>query len=165
MSQNQVLSIEPPRFENLGPLVIVGFEELFTAETREQIPALWQRLAAVTGKIPGQIDRTAYGVINNSHDARGFRYLAGVEIPAEAPVPEGYQVVHLEAGHYAVFTHRQHVSKLFTTMCAIYRDWLPLSKIAPADAACFERYGADFDPASGLGTIEIWLPVDIDENE
>lgn len=162
MTYNQVLSIEPPRFENHGPLVIVGFEELFTAETRDQIAWLWQRVTKVFGDIPGQVDRTGYGVISNSDVETGFRYLAGVQIPDAAELPEGYQTVSLGAMRYAVFAHRQHVSKLFTTMCAIYRDWLPLSKIAPADAPCFERYGADFDPATGLGTIEIWLPIEAD---
>ena len=159
MSQNQVLSVEAPRFESLGPLVIVGLEELYTPKTREQIPQLWQRFAQIFGQIPGQVDRRAYGVIRNSDSGDGFRYLAGAQIPATAPLPAELQSVTLEAARYAVFTHRQHVSKLFTTMCAIYRDWLPHSKIDLADQPCFELYGEDFDPASGLGTIEIWLPI------
>jgi AraC family transcriptional regulator len=29
-----------------------------------------------------------------------------------------------------------------------------------ADAPDFERYGEDFDPKSGTGNVEIWIPLE-----
>ena len=159
MTRNQVLSVEPPRFEDLGPLIIVGLEESFTADTRAQIPQLWQRLQEIVGSIDGRSDRRFYGVIRNEEGASGFRYLAGVRIADETPVAANLATANLDAGRYVVFAHRQHVSKLFATMCAIYRDWLPHSKVSLADEPCFELYGEDFDPVTGTGTMEIWLPI------
>jgi AraC family transcriptional regulator len=160
MSKSQILSVQPPRFESRGASRIVGYEELLTADTRETIPQLWRRLNQSVGNIPGRLDRRGYGVIRNSEAESGFRYLAGFEVAAEAEVPEGMQAVDLAEQSYAVFSHSQHVSKLFATMCAIYRDWVPHADVALADEPCFELYGEDFDPETGLGTIEIWLPIE-----
>ena len=159
MTRNQVLSIEPPRYEKLAPMVIAGFEAVFTAETREQIPQLWQRLRAISGNIVGQCDRRGYGVIRNNEASPGFRYLAGVQISDSVPVPTDLQSVNLQAAEYAVFTHRQHVSKLFTTMCAIYRDWLPHAEVSLADEPCFELYADDCGHHTDVELIEIWLPI------
>ena len=159
MTRNQVLSVESPRYEHLGPLVLVGLEAAFTAETRDQIPQLWQSLRQSSANIPGRCDQCGYGVIRNNGDAPGFRYLAGVQISDSVSSPPELQLVRLDAARYVVFTHRQHVSKLFNTMCAIYRDWLPHAEVSLADQPCFELYGEDFDVHNGLGLIEIWLPI------
>jgi len=36
---------------------------------------------------------------------------------------------------------------------------LPASGLKAADAPNFERYGETFDPATGNGGFEIWVPV------
>jgi AraC family transcriptional regulator len=58
-----------------------------------------------------------------------------------------------------VFTHRKHVSTIADTLDAIWTKWLPNSGHQAAEAASFERYGAAFDPRSGMGGFEIWLPL------
>mgnify|MGYP003409082453 CR=1 FL=1 len=37
--------------------------------------------------------------------------------------------------------------------------WLPISGMKAADAPSFERYDEKFDPATGNGGLEIWVPV------
>jgi AraC family transcriptional regulator len=39
-------------------------------------------------------------------------------------------------------------------------DWAPKNEFTIASAPNFELYYRDFDPATGLGTIEIWMPLD-----
>ena len=41
----------------------------------------------------------------------------------------------------------------------IWKDWLPQSGYEAVDAPEFERYSADFNPDTGTGLLEIWLPV------
>ncbi|MDN4585175.1 GyrI-like domain-containing protein [Pandoraea capi] len=38
-------------------------------------------------------------------------------------------------------------------------QWLLSSGLQAADAPDFERYSADFDPVTGTGTLDIWIPV------
>jgi AraC family transcriptional regulator len=57
-----------------------------------------------------------------------------------------------------VFTHRDHVSRLRATVYTIWNKWLPSSGHEHADAPDFELYSR-FDPRTGLGMIEIWLPI------
>jgi AraC-like DNA-binding protein len=37
--------------------------------------------------------------------------------------------------------------------------WFPASGHEPADGANFERYGETFDPQSGNGGVELWIPI------
>jgi AraC family transcriptional regulator len=149
-----------PRIESLGAIDIVGIPKLLTTETRDQIPHLWKRFGKWIGHVPHQVGRRAYGVIRNNDKGRGFYYLAGVEVSSTAAISDDLRLVSLPAQQYVVFTHRHHVSTLFQTMCAIYSQWLPQSKLVLADSACFELYGEDFNPVTGLGLIEIWLPLE-----
>lgn len=112
--------------------------------------------------MPGQIGaRIAYGVVIDA--GSGIEYLAGVEVADPSGLPGEFTHVRLPAQRYAVFEHQGHVSKLKDTMTAIFETWLPQSghehaRTAGA-AAFFERYGEEFDPQTGTGGIEVWVPV------
>jgi AraC family transcriptional regulator len=72
--------------------------------------------------------------------------------------------VNVPAQRYAVFAHSEHVSKLRNTCEAIWRQWLPNSghefaRPAPGAPDFFERYGPGFNPQTGMGDIEVWVPV------
>jgi len=59
-----------------------------------------------------------------------------------------------------VFTHAGHVSTIRRTHNTTCARWLPQSGHEVADAPHFERYGENFDGATGLGGMEIWLPIE-----
>ena len=63
------------------------------------------------------------------------------------------------ARHYAVFMHRGHVADIRRAWHTIWSQWMPESGREAADAPQFERYGEAFDPLSGLGGVEIWIPL------
>jgi AraC family transcriptional regulator len=68
--------------------------------------------------------------------------------------------VEIPSHRYAVFSHRSHVSTIRYTIEAIGKDWLPNSGYkAAGDPDFFERYKS-FDPETGIGDIEIWLPIE-----
>ncbi len=151
-----------PRFETRNAFTIAGISARVKPGDQEVIGALWQRFAPHIGKVPGQVGgMAAYGAITGS--ATGMDYLAGVEVSDTGKLPDGFTHASLPAQKYAVFTHEGHVSKLFDTCTAIWRDWYPKSGLQHAQTAgapqFFERYSEEYDPPKGMGGIEVWVPV------
>jgi AraC family transcriptional regulator len=58
-----------------------------------------------------------------------------------------------------VFTHADHISTIRRTVNTIWNRWLPQSGMKVADAPNFERYDERFDASTGVGGLEIWVPV------
>jgi AraC family transcriptional regulator len=159
MDATLMAELEPPRMTDGKPLLIAGLRERYSCETSAGIPAQWQRFAPHIGNIPGQVGGTAYGVCCNSDDAGNFDYICGVEVRDFSELPRDVSRVRIQAQRYAVFSHRDHISTIRRTINTIWSKWLPESGLKAADAPCFERYGAEFDPRTGTGGLEIWIPV------
>ena len=153
-----------PRFENGKPLLIAGLRKIYAPAAMRGIGAQWQTFAPCIGKIPGQVGRATYGVCWQAADSANIEYLSGVEVSTFAGIPGDFTVVSLPATKYAVFPHDGHVSKLYETCDAISK-WLPESgyqHAAAADAetpAFFERYSEAYDPQTGMGGMEVWVPL------
>lgn len=151
--------LDPPRFERTGPWTVAGLTERFTWESCAGIPTLWQRFQPYIGAVPRQLGNTAYGVCAAPREDGTFDYLAGVQVSHPADVPADLTVIRLPAARYAVFLHRDHVSAIQRTAGAIWNEWLPKSGYEAVPAPTFERYGDAFDPATGHGGVEIWIPI------
>jgi len=159
MDQDSIATLEPPRFETGRTLLIAGLAHRYSFETCHEIPAQWQRFVPYIGNLPGQVGTIAYGVRKDSDEAGNLDYLCGVEVSSFDEVPEGLSTVRIPARRYAVFRHRDHVSTIRETHAAIWTAWLPGSGHDVADAPDFERYDDRFDPQSGCGGVEIWIPL------
>ncbi len=79
--------------------------------------------------------------------------------PGFSGLPAELARVRLPVATYAVFAHREHVSTIRSTWLAIWSSWLPGSGLEAVDAPSFERYPETFDPETGNGGFEIWIPV------
>lgn len=162
--QTSPAKLEPPRFENGKPLLIAGLRKSYAPAAMGNIPAQWQTFAPYIGKISGQVGRATYGICWQPRDNSNIEYLTGVEISSFAGMLDDFTIVSLPAAKYAVFPHRAHVSKLYETCDAISK-WLPKSghqSAAEADnetPAFFERYSEEFDPRTGMGGMEVWVPL------
>jgi AraC family transcriptional regulator len=159
-NESAVAWLEPSRIENGKAMLIAGLRGHFTSANWDGIPAQWQRLGTY-GKVPGQVGLVHYGLCFNLAD--GIDYLCGFEVSSAAGVPAEFSTVTIPAQKYAVFSHREHVSKLRDTLDAIGRKWLPASGYESARPTAggpdfFERYG-EFSPRTGMGDIEVWLPI------
>jgi AraC family transcriptional regulator len=165
MKESPAVQLEAPRFENGGVLLIAGLRNPYTAETMRDLPTQWQRFAAYIGKIPGQIGGVAYGLcFNASNGAGDTEYLSGVEVSSATGLPGEFSVVSVPGQRYAVFAHREHVSKLYETLDAIGLKWLPewgepIPRGGTGAPDFFEWYSEEFDPRSGMGGMEVWVPV------
>jgi len=67
--------------------------------------------------------------------------------------------VRVPAQNYAVFLHDGHVSKIGATYAAIWNEWLPNHQRVAADGVSLERHLESFDPRTGMGGVEIWIPL------
>jgi AraC family transcriptional regulator len=122
-----IVKLESPRFEDSRPLLIVGLAGRYTANTLDDLPALWKRFSVHIGRIPGQIGRVAYGVFDMFNGTGSFHYLSGVEVSESSALPEQFSRVQIPAQRYVMFPHRERVSKLRYTVNAIWSQWFPES--------------------------------------
>jgi AraC family transcriptional regulator len=159
MNHSVLKHLAEPRFETRKAFLVAGLSARYDYETcGGGIPAQWQRFAPHLGNVPGQIGNDAYGVRYNSDDS-GLDYLCGVEVGEFASLPPELSRVRVPANRYAVFTHRGHISAIRGTWATVWNKWLPQSGHQLADAPDFERYDSRFDPRSGNGEVEIWVPL------
>ena len=68
-------------------------------------------------------------------------------------------MLDIPAGTYAVFTHRGHISDLPKMVYTAWNKGLPDAGLEPTMAPDFEVYDERFDPKTGRGVVELWLPV------
>ena len=148
----------PVRFEKGQVLLIAGIVDRYSCETSAGIPSQWQRFMPYIGNVPGQMGQAAYGVRWNIDDGH-FDYLCGMEVSSFSRLPSQLAHVRIPAQKYAVFAHSEHVSTIRSTWATIWNTWWPSSGHELADAPDFERYGQEFDPHTGLGGLEIWVPI------
>ncbi|HWV13897.1 MAG TPA: GyrI-like domain-containing protein [Cellvibrio sp.] len=128
----------------------------------QSIPLLWQKFAPFIGTTPHQLGRNCFGLCAPSDASQNhFYYLAGVEVSDFDKLPPALSPVILPSQRYAVFPHESHVSRIKETIDAAFDQWLPNSGYNHAKQSLhfFERYSESYDPETGYGGTEIWLPV------
>ncbi|MEK1888036.1 MAG: AraC family transcriptional regulator [Phyllobacterium sp.] len=159
MDESFVVDLEEPRIVEGKPLLVAGIGARYDCESSKAIPSQWQRFAPHIGHVPGQVGDVCYGVCCNSDDENNFDYIAGVKVKDFSEVPDSFGRVRIPAQKYLIFRHLDHISTIRSTFMTIWGKYLPESGHDVADAPNFERYGPEFDPRTGNGGLEIWVPV------
>jgi AraC family transcriptional regulator len=148
-----------------GGLRIAGLSAVFDDANKAAIPLLWDRLAP---RLPldGQAGRESYGVCRAEPavESGTIRYMAGVAIDADAPPPEGLEIVDLAPQTYLVFRQVMDGGALHPQMQAgvkeVWGERAPKSGYRLAQAPDLEFYPADFAPDRPGAWVEWWLPVE-----
>jgi len=159
MNQSCLEDLAPPRIEEGKALLVAGSSERYTCENSAGIAPQWQRFVPHIGKVPQQVGQIAYGVCFNNDDAGHFDYLCGVEVADFSALPEDFARMRIGEQRYAVFVHRDHISTIRRTWNTIWNKWLPESGQEVADAPVFERYDEQFNSITGMGGVELWVPL------
>jgi AraC family transcriptional regulator len=160
MDTPQIMDIDAPRIVEDRQRDIAGYRERFTQDAAPAgIPALWARFAAAAGGIPHAIDGPVYGVALNADEDCAFDYLAGIEVTQTEGLRAEFAHLRLAPQRYAVFEINEHISTIRSVLHTVYNHWLPNSGYTAAATPTFERYTETFDPQSGEGGFEIWLPI------
>ncbi|MES2461268.1 MAG: GyrI-like domain-containing protein [Armatimonadota bacterium] len=149
----------PARFETGNGMTLAGFQQRYSFENASEIPALWARFGPLIDTVPAMVGTIAYGVVHEESEG-SIDYLAGVEVSETDALSSEYTTLAIPAQRYAVFAHPGHISTLCQTVDAAFSKWLPSSGFeATANPDFFERYGDGYDPETGTGDIEIWVPI------
>ena len=156
-------SVSQPRIEHAGPLLIAGFREPLDEHAQQKIPQLWQRLVANWDQIPQRMPPPDYGLCIHLKNHE-YYYMAGVAVWDFDELPTIFSPFIIPSQRYAAFAHQGNVKDICTTIDFAFDQWLPQSGYRHATATenslhFFERYGEKFDPQTGEGDIEIWIPI------
>jgi len=163
MPEAKMQSALTPRIEGRNAILLAGSQRHYTSKNLNELQSQWQSLPF--GKIPAQVGRAAYGVVfDGKENECDFDYLTGVEVSTFDGLPADFARMGVPAQKYAIFPHRDHVDKLKNTIDAIVKTWLPTAKDVvasprPGEPWMIEYYGEDFNPQTGMGTMEVWFPV------
>jgi AraC family transcriptional regulator len=98
-------------------------------------------------------------VIYNFDSEGNFDYMCAVEVGGASALPKGLSNLQVPGRKYAVFCHRGHIAGIRGTMSAIWSQWLPQSGYKAFEGPTLERYGPEFNPMTGMGGLEIWVPI------
>jgi len=115
------------------------------------------------GAIPHRRGKLRFGVCIPAEepapgDAR-FTYLTGVEVDRVDAVPDGTIALAVAASRYAVFTHAGPITRIADTVKQVWGAWLPASRHRRLPSPDFEFYDDRFDPATGEGEVDIYVPI------
>lgn len=166
------IDFAPPRLEPFGPLVLAGIQRSHRVgrdrkEISRDISAQWYDFVAKADVIPALPPRLGYGIgLHMPEGAEAFEYFCGLVVEGLIYVPADFVALAIPRVTVAVFEHHEHVSLLHSTTELIFASILPMAEIEPADedtcpAEFIQRYTEHFDPATGLGGVEVLVPVKV----
>lgn len=158
MDKSLIVDVAPPQFRERPAFRVIGLSVRCTFETNMVIPKLWMDFDQRSGDVPRPVEGAAYGVCCDMQSDGHFRYVAGLESTSKH-VPDGFDFIDLPASRYAVFQHIGHLADFRKTVYTIWNKALPDAGLEPAPTPDFELYDERFDPATGGGVIDIWVPV------
>jgi AraC family transcriptional regulator len=158
MDDQTSIELAAPRIVAAEPMLLAGIGQRYEYDAMGGIPGQWQRFNAHAGTIPGEVTGAAYGVCTNG-DQHGLDYICAVEVRDFSDVDPDFTRLRIPAQRYAVFAHPGDIMDIRRVIRTICGEWLPKSGMEMADAPSLERYGREFDPETGKGGFEIWLPV------
>ncbi len=159
--------LQPARIVEAEPMRFTGLAGDYTPETMPDIGrVLWPRfIQQLQGaRLSGVGGMVSWGAGFHCFDGSpSFQYACLVQVSEFTGAPAGWLQLDVPRRRYAIFTHRDHVSRLGDTINAIQQRWLPGSGHVAAHGGgtpdFLERYGEAFDPGSGTGDLEVWFPI------
>lgn len=160
MDKTRTIDLPAPEMRDQPAFEVIGCGIDCTFENTAAIPALWQEFNRREHELETMPGADGFGLCLGGDEQGRFRYVAGRETRHGARVPAGMERQHVAAGRYAVFQHRGHVSDIGKSVYTIWNRALPDLGLVPREAPDFERYDSRFDPETGRGIVEVWIPVE-----
>lgn len=156
--------LKPPRLVQDDEIMAVGLAQRHPFGNPHGIPVQWRTfMATMYADIPDKRDSTPISISGGMDDDGNFEYICAAEVRKFSKTPRGLIEVTLPPQRYAVFAHDGHVSGIGSTYNAIWNDWLPSSGERVANAPCIERHLPTFNPQTGMGGVDLWIPIETRE--
>jgi AraC family transcriptional regulator len=159
MNPTNLAAVSAPRIAVRAAMTLVGMSEHYEAGANAGIPSQWNRFGPFIGHITNEVAGVSYGVVYHVDATNSFDYLCGIEVSSVSDVPSGCVELRVPASTYAVFVHTGHISTIQATFTAIWERGLAEAGVKATDAPVLERYDDKFDAQTGLGGLEIWVPI------
>jgi AraC family transcriptional regulator len=150
------MKLKEPKIVSGETLHFAGIDGHYTRERTGDIPALWDRfnpMLYASALKPADWEVT-YGVI---YPGEPMRYLCGIGVDGQTPLPEAWVQVEIPPQRYAIFAETGGVAAIRAVWPLIYSEWLPRSGYKTTGGPMLERYDAGWNKA---GDFEIWIPVE-----
>ena len=150
-----------PRLEEGAAMLLVGLrQEHRFANAPLQIPAQWDAFRR-RRPIEGEVEGVTYGAMCATYlEREAFEYMTAVEVSSFDGVPAELGRMRVPSALYLVFEHAGHITSIQSTWAAVHR-YLPSCGYRLANTPDFERYDARYDANTGMGVVEIWVPIDV----
>ena len=148
-----------PQIVTRPAFVVVGVKYR-GKNANNEIPQLWDAfLADYATEITDKVNpNTAYGVEGNFDAETGeFDYVAGFEVSADTPTPEGMVRWEIPAQTYAVF--KITLPRIKEMYASAYQQWLPQSDYRRGSGPEFEFYDEDFAPCKDKLDMFLYMPI------
>lgn len=147
------------RIEKKEAMRVAGIKREQNGQDPMAIPSQWQTFSALVNSILGQINSsTTYGVTLSMSESGSLTYLTGVEVERDQTASD-LSTAHLDAQTYAVYRSDQNASTIQSVFDQIFSKRLAEDGHQHNGAPVFERYTASFNPETGEGGWEIWVPI------
>lgn len=149
-----------PRFESKDAFHVTGLFQTYQMGNFGGISNQWQAFRGLLGPIKDPSSLQYYGISFQDPETGLVNY--GTAVDADKIInPDAELKNHsFPKQTYAVFTHKGHVSGIGQLWMSIYNQWNPEWGKGSNTVPPFETYDARFDPTTGQGVVEIWIPVD-----
>lgn len=158
------VTLSAPVIERRPAMRLAGIMGRHKLPLGPSIPAQWQRFSHYVGNVHGAIgDCSTYGTCGRYFPEDGTtEYICAMEVGEGAELPPEFDEVVVPAQRYARLTHRGHITTIFSTLDAIFSEWLPSSGYRKKQAphSYIEHYGDAFNPRTGLGSLDIWIALE-----
>ncbi len=157
-------NLSEPEVVRSDALCLAGLSKEYSAAENAEIPGQWQefapklqQLADETGVIHGT---ETFGVYSHTDDGSNYSYLCAVQVSDLESISDDLTQLRIPPRSYAVFSHSAHISQVRATHAAIWSHGLPTLGRRALNAPFFERYSSSFNPRTGDGGLEIWIPIE-----
>jgi AraC family transcriptional regulator len=152
--------LKPPRIVQGNEILAVGLARRHPFGNPRDIPAQWQAfMATMYADIPNKREGIPISISGGMDEDGNFEYICAAEVTAFGKTPHGLIEMTLSPQRYAVFAHDGHVSEIGATYNAIWNTGLPESGLRVADAPCIEQHRPTFNRNTGMGGVDIWIPI------
>jgi predicted transcriptional regulator YdeE len=131
-----------PQMETIGPFAVLGVANAIRrgSESPELFARIWKTFESHQERIQTMAtSKVYYGVTFPTADVNVTEYLAGMEVPAATPWPDGLEVRPIPGGAYAVFECS--VDAIGGTYQHVFSTWLPSATVQfDSGRPSFEQY-------------------------
>ena len=152
--------LPPPRLDTPGPLLIAGIGRRFACDDSQAFPRCGRNSSRTWAKSRARKAPPPTGWSPTWRRTETAIFISPASRCRTFPISIGFTGMRLPAQRWAVFPHEGHITAIASTIDAVFAQALPDAGLMAGDMPdLLERYGESFDPRTGNGGCEIWVPV------